>query len=207
MIKLNINIEQTIKNLENNNIRCIFLNDSKNIFKVIDNLINDKSIVGIGGSKTLMDLGFVEYLRNRDLDFLDRYKENIDALELKQIFRKSFFADYYLTSSNAITEAGELFNIDGRGNRVAAMLYGPDQVIIVAGVNKIVKDVFEALERTKKIAAPLNAVRLNIKTPCAKTLACVDCKSDDRICRDYVLIKKPQKGRFTLILINENLGY
>ena len=117
-------------------------------------------------------------------------------------------ADVYLSSANAITEDGFLYNVDGRSNRVAALLYGPNKVIIVAGVNKIVRDLDAAIKRNREVAAPANALRLNKKTPCAKTLRCSDCKSLERICRNYVLMG-PQgfKDRVHVILVNEHLGF
>ena len=127
---------------------------------------------------------------------------------MDEIFRKSFFSDTYLTSTNAITENGELYNVDGYGNRVAAMIYGPKSVIVVAGINKIVKDLDQAVERVKRIAAPANSIRLDKNTPCTKTGYCVDCKKDDRICCSYtVLGHQKQKNRIKVILVGESLGY
>ena len=113
-----------------------------------------------------------------------------------------------MTSTNAITEYGEIYNVDGNGNRVAAMLYGPDKVIIVAGVNKIVPNVEEAIIRTKEYASPINAKRLNKETPCTKIGRCVECNSDNRICNEYTLIKRQiDKNRIHVIFLNDNLGY
>ena len=124
------------------------------------------------------------------------------------MYKKTFMADAYFTSTNAITENGELYNVDGNGNRVAAMLYGPDKVIVICGVNKIVKDLNEAIERNKRVAAPINAKRLNKDTPCAKVGYCMDCKSKDRICNEYTVIKRQRnKDRIHVIFMNENLGY
>ena len=109
---------------------------------------------------------------------------------------------------NIITEDGELYNVDGNGNRVAAMLYGPDKVIVICGINKIVKDVDEAIKRNKAISAPMNAKRLNKKTPCAKVGYCMNCNSPERICNEYTLIKKQRSSeRMHVIFLNENLGY
>ena len=124
------------------------------------------------------------------------------------MFKESFFADAYFTSSNAVTENGELYNVDGNGNRVAAMLYGPEKVIVICGVNKIVKNVEEAIKRNRECAAPINAKRLNKETPCSKVGYCMDCKSKDRICNEYTLIKRQnRKERMHIIFLNENLGY
>lgn len=157
---------------------------------------------------TLFETGVIDHLRSGRYNFLDRYKEGLTDSDIKEIYRKSFFADAYFTSSNAITEDGEIYNVDGNGNRVAAMIYGPDKVIIVAGINKIVKDLDEAIERNREMAAPANAKRLNKNTPCAKIGYCMDCTSADRICRNYVLIKNQgRKDRMYVIFVNKNLGY
>lgn len=199
-------IETTIENLKKNNMDCIYCENQKDVINQLDKIIKDESIVATGGSLTLNELGIFEYLRNRKLVFLDRYQNGLSSSEINDLFRKTFFADYYLTSSNAITSNGELYNVDGRGNRVAAMLYGPDKVIVVAGINKIVKNIDEAILRVKKIAAPKNAKRLNIETPCVTNDDCINC-SDNTICRKYVVIKKPNPNRIIVILVNDNLGY
>ena len=157
---------------------------------------------------TLFETNVIDYLRNGKYNFLDRYQANISADDMKEIYRKSFYADAYFASTNAVTENGELYNVDGNGNRVAAMLYGPDKVILVVGVNKIVKDVNEAINRNKEICAPANTKRLSCKTPCASTGQCMDCSSPGRICCEYTLIKRQRTvGRMHVIFLNENFGY
>ena len=141
-------------------------------------------------------------------EFPDRYGAGLTKEEIKEIYRKSFCADAYFTSTNALTEAGELYNVDGTGNRTAAMIYGPDKVIVIVGINKIVKDLNEAIERNKRLAAPANAKRLSRKTPCVNLGYCVDCNSPDRVCNNYVLIRKQgQKGRIKVIIIGKSFGY
>ncbi|SNR91529.1 Uncharacterised ACR, YkgG family COG1556 [Anaerovirgula multivorans] len=128
--------------------------------------------------------------------------------EKKEIYRKSFSADAFLCSTNALTEEGELYNIDGNGSRVAAMIYGPYQVIIVTGMNKIVRSLEEAEKRVRQYAAPLDAKRLNKKTPCVTLGYCIDCKSEERICNDFVVIKRQfNKGRIKVIIVGKHLGY
>lgn len=157
---------------------------------------------------TLFETGVIDLLRSEKYNFSDRYAQGLSKDDIKDIYRKSFSADAYFTSSNAITENGELYNVDGTGNRVAAMIYGPDKVIVVVGINKIVKDVDEAIERNKRMAAPANATRLNRKTPCANLGYCTDCNSPDRICNDYVLIRRQGiKGRINVIIVNKEFGY
>jgi hypothetical protein len=127
--------------------------------------------------------------------------------ERLRLIQKSFSADIFLSSTNAITEDGKLFNVDATGNRVGAMFIGPKKTIIVAGVNKIVKDVEAAEKRLKEWVAPQNIKRLNRKTPCAETGVCADCSSPDRICNIYVVLaKKPSRTDIVVILVGERLG-
>lgn len=201
-------IKRTMENLEKNNMEAYLAKDTKELMNIIKNIIGEGETVAVGGSMTLFETKIIDYLRNGNYNFLDRYKEGLTRKEIKEVYRKSFFADSYLVSTNALTENGELYNVDGNGNRVAAMIYGPDKVIVIAGINKIVKNVDEAVNRTKNIAAPANAKRLNRNTPCTKIGYCMDCKSSDRICNEYTLIKRQGvKGRIKVIIVNEELGY
>lgn len=201
-------VKRTMENLEKNNMSAYYATDEKSVLKKINELVDKGNIVSVGGSMTLFETGVIEFLRSGKYNFLDRYKPGLTKEEIKDIYRKSFSADAYFTSSNALTEEGELYNVDGNGNRVAAMIYGPDKVIVIVGVNKIVKDVNEAIERNKRTAAPANAKRLDRKTPCAKLGYCVECSSPERICNDYVLIKKQgQKNRISVIIVGKELGY
>lgn len=201
-------VERTLKALENNNMKGYFVQSEEEALQIIGNILKPGDTVSVGGSMTLIYGGVIELLRNGDYNFLDRYKENITREELKEIYRKSFFADGYITSTNAITEDGALYNVDGNGNRVAAMIYGPDKVIVVCGINKIVKDVEEAIKRNREMSAPANAKRLNRNTPCTKVGYCMDCKSEERICSAYTLIKRQgTKGRISVVIVNKSLGY
>ncbi len=201
-------VKRTIENLEKNNMMGYFVETENEALEKIKELVHDGSTVGIGGAMTLFEIGAIDFLRKGDYQLLDRYKEGLTPSDIKEVFRKSFFADAYLTSSNAVTEKGELYNVDGNGNRVAAMLYGPDQVIVVVGINKIVKDVEQAILRVKEIAAPANNKRLNKPNPCTKIGYCADCNSPDRICNEYTLIKRQGvKGRIHVIIVNKELGY
>ncbi|WZL72744.1 lactate utilization protein [Clostridiaceae bacterium 35-E11] len=201
-------VERTIKNLEKNYMRGYFVQNEEEAVKKIQELIHDGDTVSVGGSMTLFEVGAMDLLRNGKYHFLDRYEEGLTADQLKDIYRKSFAADAYLTSSNALTEEGELYNVDGRGNRVAAMLYGPDKVIVVVGINKIVKNLEEAIIRNREWAAPANAKRLSRSTPCATVGCCMDCNSKERICNEYTLIKKQMDPeRMHVIIVNKALGY
>ena len=174
-------ILRTIKALEANNINGYFVKDEKELISKIEELVKEGSKVTCGGSMSLFETGVMEHLRSGRYDFSDRNKEGLTPEEVINIYKSAFFSDAYFTSSNAVTEKGELYNVDGNGNRVAAMLYGPEKVIVVCGVNKIVKDVEEAINRNKRISAPINAKRLNKKTPCTKIGTCMDCSSNERI--------------------------
>lgn len=200
-------IQNTIKALENNNMKGYLASDKDELIRIIDALTTEGDTVSCGGSMTLFETGIIDYLRSGRFDFLDRYKDKLTKDDLKELYRKTFSADVFFTSTNAITENGELYNVDGNGNRIAAMLYGPDKVIVIAGVNKIVKDIDEAISRVRNIAAPANTKRLNKKTPCTVTGKCMDCNSPDRICREYTVIKKPIPNRIFVVLVNEELGY
>lgn len=201
-------IERTIKALEKNNMRGYFANGEEDLVKTIEGLVKDGATVGIGGSMTLFETGIIDHLRNGRYDLLDRYAEGLSGDDIKNIFRKSFFADAYFSSVNAITEDGKIYNVDGNGNRVAAMLYGPDKVILIVGVNKIVKNEEEAFIRMQSVAAPANTKRLSMNTPCEKTGECIDCSSEGRICCEYTIIKGQRaKDRIHVIFLNENYGY
>lgn len=201
-------INRTIEALKKNNMNGYYAKNRDEVIELIKDIVSEGSKVAVGGSETLSELGILEHLRSGRYDFLDRYKEGLTREEVTNIFKQSFLADAYLSSCNAITENGELYNVDGNGNRVAAMLYGPDKVIVICGINKIVKDVDEAIKRNREISAPMNAKRLNKKTPCTKVGYCMNCNSLERICNEYTLIKKQRSSeRMYVIFLNENLGY
>ena len=201
-------IERTIVNLEKNNIKAYYAKSDDEIFQTIKDIVKDGETVSVGGSMTLFETKIIDFLRSGRYNFLDRYKENLTQTDLKEIYRKSFSANTYFASANAITEEGEIFNVDGNGNRVAAILYGPDKVILIVGVNKIVKNIDEAIKRNKDISGPANAKRLNLQTPCSKVGYCMDCESKDRICCEYTVIKRQRnENRIHVIFVNDNLGF
>lgn len=200
--------EKVIDSLKKNNINGYLVEKKEDVSDLVAKIIKKGATVTAGGSISLFESGVIDYLRRGDYNFIDRYQDGLSQDEIKQIYLSAFSADAYFTSTNAITEDGSLYNVDGNGNRVAAMIYGPEKVIVIAGVNKIVKDLDAAIERNKSIAAPPNTIRLGKKTPCARLGYCVDCSSPDRICNKYTLIKKERdKNRMHVILVNESLGY
>ncbi|MEG2289788.1 MAG: lactate utilization protein [Clostridium sp.] len=201
-------IKQTINCLNSNGMNGYLVNSEEELIKKIEEITWSGATVACGGSMSLFETGVIEHLRSGRYTFLDRYKEGLTKNEVKEIYRQSFSADVYFTGTNAITEKGELYNVDGNGNRVAAMLYGPDKVIVVLGENKIVKDIDEAIRRNERIAAPANCKRLNRNTPCTKVGYCLDCSSEDRICNEYTIIRRQgNKDRIHVIFLNKELGY
>lgn len=201
-------IEKTIKNLEKNNIKGYYAKSNDELINIIKDIAKEGEMVSVGGSITLFETNVIDLLKSGRYNFLDRYEENLTPADMKEIYRKTFYADTYFSSVNAITEEGEIFNVDGNGNRVAAMLYGPDKVILVVGANKIVKNIDEAVKRNKAVSGPANAKRLNTATPCSKVGYCMDCKSDDRICCEYTVIKRQRTAnRMNVIFINDVLGF
>lgn len=209
-----MDIKKTIENLEKNNMKVYHISSEDELLPLLDELIPEGVSVSAGGSVTLHKTGVFDYLRNRNVDFLDRFNPSLSKDELTELYRKAFFTDVFVTSSNAITEDGELYNVDGRGNRVAALIYGPDSVIVVAGINKIVKNIDEAVERVKRIAAPKNCSRLSVDSYCSKAGECVKaegkigsgCKSG--ICSSFVVSGYQMiKDRVKVVLIDKELGY
>lgn len=201
-------IERTIEALEKNNMKGYLAKDKNDLLQIVKDIAKEGELVSVGGAISLFETELIDLLRSGRYEFLDRYKENLTPADMKEIYRKSFFCDTYFASANAITEKGEIYNVDGNGNRVAAILYGPEKVILIVGVNKIVSDVEEAIKRNKEISGPANAKRLNTATPCAKVGKCMDCSSNDRICCEYTLIKRQRtSNRIHVIFVNESIGF
>ena len=201
-------VERTIKNLNSRNMEGYYVNNREQLFQYLKEFIAEGSTVGVGDSMTLFETNIIDFLRDGSFNFLDKYEEKLTKDEKREIYIKNFSADTFICSTNAITESGELYNVDGNGSRVAPMIYGPKQVIIIAGINKIVKDLEEAEARVRQFAAPVDAKRLNKDTPCTKLGYCIDCNSPNRICNDFVVIKGQFiKGRIKVVIVGEALGY
>ena len=165
--------------------------------------------VSWGGSLTFVATGLYDVLKNNnDHNVLDTYDKTLSPEESLERRRQSLLVDLFITGSNAVTETGQLVNLDMIGNRVGALTFGPKNVVILVGRNKIVPDLDEAMFRIKNYAAPVNTMRLDKKTPCAKTSFCGDCKSPDRICNTWTITEKSfPKKRVKIILINKDLGF
>jgi len=201
-------ISKAIFNLQKNHMAGFYVENTKGLLSLLSTLLAEGERIGCGDSVTLEETGVFEYLRNGNFTFYDKYQPNLTSEEKRAIYLKNFDADTFITGTNAITMDGKLFNIDGNGSRVAPMIYGPKQVIVVVGTNKLVDTVEDAIYRTRQIAAPLDAKRLDKNTPCVKLGKCIDCKHEQRICNDFVLISGQfSKDRIKVIFINGNYGY
>ncbi len=198
--------ERTIENLRKNRMEAYFVKDSSEALELVKKLVPEGAMVRVGGSRTLHETGIIELFENGNYDYCDSHV--VPAEEVEKARREAFFADYFLASANAITEDGEIYNVDGAGTRVAPIIFGPQNVILVAGTNKIVTDIAAAEDRLRNLAAPANAKRLGCKTPCAETGTCMNCQSPARICCSYTLLSYQRiPNRIKVIIVGEHLGY
>jgi L-lactate utilization protein LutB len=202
-------IENAVKALNGNRFEAHFVPNQKELLKILDSMVPENAVVANGGSVTLEETGVSDFIQSGKFRYLDRHKAGITDEGKREIYLRSLNADWYFTSSNAITMDGQLFNIDGNSNRIAAIAYGPRNVVVIAGVNKLVPNLTEAEQRVKSWACGANCMRLNINTTgCAVTGECTNCKSPDRICCN-TLISSFQRvpGRIKVFLLPETLGY
>lgn len=196
-----------IKNFAKRNMDAYYCPTAKDAVKKALSFLPPQAVVAHGGSMTLEETGMLDALRSADIQFLDRL-DCKSPEEMKKIYHDALMADYYFMSTNAMTIDGELVNIDGIGNRIAALIYGPENVIILAGMNKVSKNTEDALTRIGMTAAPMNCQRLDRHTPCAVTGTCANCLSDDCICCQTVITRKSRTpGRIKILLIGEDFGY
>lgn len=200
--------EKMIKNLKRRNIEAFYCPTGKNAVEKVSELIADGSTVTWGGTATVRDLGIPQTLKNRGtLNVLDR--DSVETPEEKvQMYLKAFTSDVYLTSANAISEDGVIVNIDGNGNRVAAISWGPKKVIFVIGLNKVAQTIEAAIARARGIASPINSQRFDINTPCRIDGTCHNCNSPESICSYVHILRNSRNGnRHIVILVGEDLGY
>ena len=199
-----------IKNFKKRGFDGIYCDSSADAVREICRMIPPGSLVGLGGSETILESGLVDALRRMDIRLLDRYREGIGKEEVNEMRHRGLAADVYVSSSNAVTADGKLVNVDGTGNRVAAMIFGPGKVIVMAGMNKVAVDVDAAIARVKNTAAPANSLRVGADTPCSHTGFCQDpfCRPPHRICCQLVVTEASMTpGRVTVVLVGESLGY
>lgn len=210
-------IYRTGENLKKNNMEFYYAPSKEDVRDIVKSLLKEGDTITHGGTVSMAECGLAELISSPEYNYMDRTK--VPPEEIKEFYRKSYFADVYISSANAVTEDGVLYNVDGNSNRVSAIAYGPDSVIIIAGYNKIVKNLEQAEIRIKTESAPPNCIRLNCGTYCAEKGECVSlansgrqiydgCSSDGRICCNYLIsAKQRHKGRIKVIIVGEELGY
>ena len=210
-------INKTGENLRKNNMEFYYAETAGDVAGIVETLIKEGDTITNGGTMTMAECGLTQLLNNGKYNYLDRSKMTPE--EIQKLYIDAFSADVYISSSNAITEDGVLYNVDGNSNRIAAIAFGPKSVIIIAGCNKIVRDLNEAELRVKTIAAPANCERLSCETYCKEKGECVSlskadrqiysgCSGDGRICCNYLIsAQQRHKGRIKVIIVSETLGY
>ena len=196
--------EKVIKGLESRNMSGYYAKDKEEALKLALELIDEGSSVTMGGCMSAHEIGLVEALKKGNYSFIDRdeYEDKRKAMLM------AYDADVYLASANAMTEDGVLVNIDGNSNRVSAIAQGPKKVVFIVGMNKVCSDLDAAMKRARNVAAPINAQRFGLNTPCSKLGTCMDCKSSDTICCQFLITRYSRhEGRIHVILVGEDLGF
>ena len=196
--------QKVIKGLESRQMTGYYAADKEEALKIALSLIPEGSTVTMGGAMSAHEIGLPRALEEGDYNFIDR-----DKMEDKRAaMLAAYDADYFLASANAMTEDGIIVNIDGNANRVSAIAQGPRHVLFIVGMNKICDDVDGALKRARNVAAPSNAQRFGLNTPCTKTGSCMDCKTPDTICCQFLITRySKHPGRIHVILVNDCLGF
>ena len=196
--------QKVIKGLESRNMSGYFASTKEEALKLAMVLIPTGASVTMGGAMSAHEIGLVKALKEGNYNFIDR-----DEYEDKRAaMLAAYDADVFLSSANAITEDGILVNIDGNANRVSAIAQGPKKVVFIVGMNKVCADVDSALKRARNVAAPINAQRFGLSTPCSSTGSCMNCKSPDTICCQFLITRfSKHKERIHVILVNDNLGF
>ena len=208
----NVRLQEVCENLNKNNFDAHVVETSKAAKELVMNTILpqlDVKTIGFGGSMTLKDTGIFDAVCELEgVELLRSDLPELSSEEKIEVRRKSLLTDLFFTGTNAVTEDGTLVNLDMFGNRVAALTFGPKHVIVLIGRNKIVPDLETAMDRIKEYAAPVNTMRLDMKTPCRKTGVCADCSSPARICNSWTINEKSfPKKRTIVVLVNEDLGF
>ena len=200
-------IRRAMAAVERNNMKAFYCERADQVPAFVRQLLPAGCSVSHGGSATLSECGVTDLLAQGGYRYLDRSKA-AGPEELDKLYRDVFSADWYLTSSNAVTEEGELFNVDGNSTRVAAIAFGPAHVLVIVGCNKIVRDLAEAQSRLETLAAPANTARLNSRTPCAQTGRCENCHSPARICCNTLITRfQRDPDRVKVLFVGEPLGF
>ena len=199
--------QKVIKGLESRNMTGYYAATKEEALKIALDLIPETSSVTMGGAMSAREIGLVDALKNGNYNFIER--ENAETPEEKRAaILKGYDADYFLSSANAITEDGVMVNIDGNSNRVSFIAHGPKHVIFIVGMNKVCDDIDGAMKRARNVAAPINAQRFGLTTPCAQTGSCMNCKSPDTICCQFLITRYSRHNdRMHVILVNDSLGF
>ncbi|TCT16800.1 YkgG family uncharacterized protein [Natranaerovirga pectinivora] len=202
------NVSKTlIRNFEKRNITACYCDTKEDALEKALSFINEGDLISYGGSVSLNEIGLIDEIDTAKYNILSKNKAKTKE-EKDKVYKDAFHADVYFMSSNAITLDGQLVNIDGYGNRVAALIYGPKKVVLVVGMNKLTTNVDDAIRRVHNIASPPNTIRLNINTPCSKTGKCENCLTESCICCAVVTTRySREKDRIHVILVGEELGY
>ena len=196
--------QKVIKGIESRNMSGYYAADKEAALAQALELIGEGSTIGMGGAMSAFEIGLVDALKEGPYNFLDRN----EVTNPREAVLACYDADVFISSANAITEDGIMVNIDGNSNRVSAIAHGPHKVIFIVGMNKVCDDLDGAMKRARNVAAPINAQRFDLDTPCNKTGACFDCKSPDTICCQFLITRfSRHKGRIHIILVNDNLGF
>lgn len=200
--------DQAIKALKRNGFEAAYAATPEEAAAKVLELVPEGASVGIGGTMTVRQLGLLSALTARGHKVVHHWLPGLSEADGRRLRLEEDASDVYLASANAVTLDGKLVNVDGTGNRVAGMLYGPKKVIIIAGYNKVVADLDQAIDRIRNVAAPMNAIRYAAKTPCAATGVCNDCTSPERICSVTSIIdRRPKSSDFTILLVGAELGF
>lgn len=204
MKKRNERLAQTvIKGLQSRNMTGYYAEDKEAALKQALKLIEENSTISMGGCMSAHEIGLVQVLQEGNYQYLDRSK-----MEPREGLLAAYDSDVFLSSANAMTSDGILVNIDGNSNRVSCIAQGPKKVIFIVGMNKVCDDLDSAMKRARNVAAPINAQRFEVKTPCKETGKCFDCKSPDTICCQFLITRYSRHtGRIHVILVNDNLGF
>ena len=196
--------QKVIKGLESRNMSGYYAKDRAEALKLALELIPEGSSIGMGGAMSAAEIGLPQALKAGNYRFIDRDT----APDRHKAMLEAYDADVFISGTNALTEDGVLVNIDGNANRVSAIAHGPRKLIIIAGMNKVTPDVDTAMKRARNVAAPINAQRFGLSTPCARTGSCMNCKSPDTICCQFLITRYSRHtGRIHVILVNDNLGF
>ena len=196
--------QKVIKGLKSRNMTGYYAKDKEEALKLALDLIPEGSTVTMGGAMSAHEIGLVKTLKEGNYNFIDRD----DYEDKRQAALLAYDADVFLSSTNAMTEDGILVNIDGNSNRLSAIAHGPKKVVMIVGMNKVCSDVDGALKRARNVAAPINAQRFGITTPCTQTGSCMNCKSADTICCNFLITRYSRHtDRIHVILVNESLGF